>query len=88
MGPAVRPAAEAWRLLDLLFSDARFTFAGEPPGLETAVRRWTADRQAATKVWTDAYLAAFAQAAGVSLVTFDRGFRRYEGLNVVLLEQN
>ena len=37
-------------------------------------------------VWTDDYLAAFAQAAGLELVTFDRGMRaRYPSVDVVSL---
>jgi predicted nucleic acid-binding protein len=35
--------------------------------------------------WTDAYLAAFARSAGLRLVTFDRGFARFSGLEVLLL---
>lgn len=36
-------------------------------------------------LWTDAYLAAFAQAADLMLATFDRGFRRFVDLRLVLL---
>jgi predicted nucleic acid-binding protein len=35
--------------------------------------------------WTDAYLAAFAEAHSYSLVTFDAGFRRWLTLNLTLL---
>lgn len=38
-----------------------------------------------TKVWMDAYLAAFAQAAGARLVTNDVAFRAYPILDVVLI---
>ena len=37
------------------------------------------------KAWADAYLAAFADAAQFTLVTFDRGFRGKVG-SVMLLE--
>jgi predicted nucleic acid-binding protein len=37
------------------------------------------------KLWTDAYLAAFARAGGIGLATFDRGFRRHDGLDLILL---
>ena len=30
--------------------------------------------------WTDTYLAAFAQLAGLRLVSFDKGFANYQGL--------
>lgn len=39
----------------------------------------------AAKLWADAYGAAFAEIAGLSLVTFDRGFPRLDGLDVELL---
>ena len=35
--------------------------------------------------WTDAYLAAFARAGRCRLATFDRGFRRFDGLDLILL---
>jgi uncharacterized protein len=30
------------------------------------------------RLWTDAYLAAYAQASGLTLVTFDQGFRQFD----------
>ena len=44
--------------------------------------------QASPRIWTDAYLAAFAIALGAEMVTFDRGFIVYRdrGLNLALLE--
>jgi len=38
-------------------------------------------------VWNDAYLAAFAQAAGLEIITFDQGFSQYDGVNSVILAQ-
>ena len=37
------------------------------------------------KLWQDAYLAAFAVAAGLSLVTFDQGFRKFRRLQSIIL---
>jgi predicted nucleic acid-binding protein len=39
----------------------------------------------APKLWSDAYLAAFAIAGGYQLVTFDRGFKQYANLTATLL---
>ena len=36
-------------------------------------------------LWTDAYLAAFSRCAGLRLVTFDQGFSRFAGLDLLLL---
>lgn len=35
--------------------------------------------------WTDAYLAAFAQWAGLRMVSFDKGFTRYSDLPHLVL---
>jgi hypothetical protein len=45
---------------------------GEPAGIDTAFRQQTGSQRAATKQWADGYLAAFAETAGIQLVTFDR----------------
>jgi predicted nucleic acid-binding protein len=50
-------------------------FLEEPPGLERRFRALSRSKQAAPKAWADAYLAAFASASQVTLVTFDRAFR-------------
>ena len=39
---------------------------------------------ASPKAWADAYLAAFADAAQLTLVTFDRGFRGKVGSLILL----
>ena len=38
-----------------------------------------------TKVWMDAYLAAFATAGGQELVTLDQGFSKFAGVSVTIL---
>ncbi len=62
----------AWRVYDRFGGDPRVRRWAEPPDLEAEFRARTRARQAAPKVWADAYLAAFAAAAGARLVTFDR----------------
>jgi hypothetical protein len=51
-----------------------------PLELEQHWRSFTKDATYPPKIWTDAYLAAFARAAQLHLTTFDSGFGRYEGL--------
>ncbi|HVR36533.1 MAG TPA: PIN domain-containing protein [Methylomirabilota bacterium] len=36
-------------------------------------------------LWTDAYLAAFAIAHGTKLATFDQGFKRFAGVDLLLI---
>ncbi len=85
MGADVLTAAKAWAINDDLCRDVRVTFAHEPHGLETAWREATKHLHTGANFWTDAYLAAFAEAGEYTIVTFDRGFLRHRGVGVRLL---
>jgi toxin-antitoxin system PIN domain toxin len=76
----------AWNAYDTLRRDPRAYFADEPSQVEQTWRKLTNDESFSPKIWNDAFLAAFAMERDCQLVTFDRGFRRYSGLNLVLLE--
>jgi len=82
----VLPARAVWDAWDLLLSDNRFVRVNEPPGLETEWRRLTEEFAVGRCAETDTYLAAFASAGGHRLLTFDRGFQGFEGLDVLVLE--
>ena len=64
--------AEAWRVYDRFYEDDRVTFLREPPEVERCFRDRAAARSASPKVWADAWLLAFAEAAEGVLVTFDK----------------
>lgn len=85
MGPNVFTQARAWQEYEQLIDRDEITFLPEPNGLEIRWRDYTKARQPAHRTWTDAYLAAFARGHGLRLVTFDRGFSRYEGTDVLVL---
>jgi toxin-antitoxin system PIN domain toxin len=85
MGDDVLQQPQAWAVYDRWLRDERVSVLSEPPGLDPAFRALTRQRQAAPKAWADAYLAAFAEAAQITLVTFDRAFRG-KGKPVVVLE--
>lgn len=74
MGSDVRTMKSAWTIWDALASDDRIGFLSEPEELEPRFRKQSQLASASPKVWADAYLLAFAQTAGVTLVTFDRAF--------------
>ncbi|HXO29960.1 MAG TPA: TA system VapC family ribonuclease toxin [Thermoanaerobaculia bacterium] len=78
----VLSAAAVWDAWDLLLTDDRFTSIQEPAGIESEWRLVTRDFAPGRHVGTDTYLAAFARAGGYSLLTFDRGFHQFEGLEV------
>jgi toxin-antitoxin system PIN domain toxin len=75
----------AWDLYDCFLADSRISFQPEPPALEEQWRRFSSRRSYSPKVWTDAYLAAFARTASMELVSFDAGMRDYPGLHPVIL---
>jgi toxin-antitoxin system PIN domain toxin len=78
--------SEAWSAYETILGDDRVVLrSDEPPGLDPRWRALAARQTAAPKLWMDAYLAAFAMAAGYRLVTTDADFRQFPGLNHVLL---
>ncbi|HXP84349.1 MAG TPA: TA system VapC family ribonuclease toxin [Bryobacteraceae bacterium] len=85
MGANVLNAEDAWDVYDDFFKTGRVRFAEEPPGIERAWREATRGPHTGPNFWTDAYLAAFAIAAGYTVVTFDRGFKRHTAVRLRLL---
>jgi toxin-antitoxin system PIN domain toxin len=75
----------AWELYDALLGDPRLQFMNEPTGIEVFWRDYTRAETFSPKVWNDAYLAAFARAANLQLVTFDNGFTQFTDLNRLIL---
>lgn len=77
----------AWKTFELLRAHPSIAMHDEPPGAVALWHRLAAGDTASPKVWMDAYLAAFAISGGLSFVTLDRDFKRYEahGLRLRLL---
>lgn len=57
-----------------------------PAEHDAHLRRLIADRAPSPNLWTDAWLAALAICLSCRMVTFDRGFRSFEGIDLQLLE--
>jgi toxin-antitoxin system PIN domain toxin len=81
----VLAAAAVWNAWDFLLTDNRFSQVQEPARLEEEWRLLTEACAVGRCVETDSYFAAFARAGGHRLLTFDRGFRQIEGLDVEIL---
>lgn len=79
--------AATWAKWEELIDLPQVIFATEPDGLPDLWRQFAARDTASPKVWMDAYLAAFAIAGRLDLVTLDRDFQVYEphGLKLRLL---
>jgi uncharacterized protein len=84
MGADVRTVKASWDIWDRIASDDRIAFLPEPDDLEPQFRKHSRSSTVSPKVWADAYLLAFAQAAGLTLVTFDRALGRRSGGSVVI----
>jgi predicted nucleic acid-binding protein len=63
---------EAWHAYDRFFIDDRVVLVPEPSGVEARFREYSRGRTASPKLWADAWVLAFAEAAGGTLITFDR----------------
>ncbi len=84
LGDDTQSMAGAWKLWDRVTADSRISLREEPAGLDVDFRSRSQLPSASPKVWADAYLLAFASAAGLKLVTFDRSLRS-RGVDVLVL---
>ena len=85
MGRDPRTIVQAWETFAQLRADRRLVFATESVSVESAWRQLMTQAGVGPSSWTDAYLAAFAEAHSYSLVTFDTGFERWPALKMTLL---
>jgi toxin-antitoxin system PIN domain toxin len=76
---------QAWDVFDRWLEDSRVFFLEEPPNLDKVFRGISKQTRPAAKHWADSYLLAFAEAADLSVVTFDRAIKQKSG-SVLLLQ--
>lgn len=87
MGEYAMPARAAWELVDELLQDERLDFLAEPRETGSILPTLLNHPVPASKLVGDAYLAAFSMAAPCRLVTLDRGFRQFRGLELHLIHR-
>jgi hypothetical protein len=75
MGDEVQSQASAWSIYDEWVTHGGVSFLEEPASAESEFRRFAQSNSVTPKDWANSYLAAFAVASDLTLVTFDRGFR-------------
>ena len=85
MGDNRRTHQQAWQDYLQLMSQKPVIYREEPNGAEGLLAALCKLGGSSPNFWTDAYLAAFAKAGGLSFVTFDQGFKRFPGLRLELL---
>ena len=85
-GREARTRQEAWDSFHAFADDPRVRFLDEPDGLLPLWLSLSKRDDHSHQLWTDDYLAAFAQAAGATFVTFDAAVRsRYPSVSVMVL---
>ena len=73
-------------MLDALRADERVVWCEEPPGIDALFRAFSSLPDGSHKLWTDDYLAAFAQCGGAVLATLDRRIaNRYPSVSTVTI---
>jgi toxin-antitoxin system PIN domain toxin len=87
LGSDTLSAALAWGAFDAFLRNNRISMSEEPSELEHHWRLATNHERPGSNWWTDAYLAAFASAAGFTLVTFDAQLARRKDARTHLLRQ-
>ena len=85
MGGQPLGAAEAWLAYETWRGTGDVVLVAEPDACEVLLAEWSRAGRLSHRLWTDAYLAAFAISAGYRLVSFDGDFARFEGLALLLL---
>ena len=78
---------EAWDVIDGFMKDERFTFANEPEGVEETWKILAIRDTPSPKLWMDAYLAAFAFRSGFQMITTDKAFSQFSGLDLLVLPE-
>ncbi len=77
---------EAWDIYRTYRNLTIIRFLPEANALETTFATLTTDSALPHRLWTDAYLAAFAISTANRLVSFDTDFQRFPGLDLLLLK--
>lgn len=81
MGGDALTLPQAWSVYARFLASGRFSFVLEPPRLDATWAEFCRPFGASPKVAMDAYLAAFAKAGGYRLVTLDKAFAQFAGLD-------
>ena len=85
MGGSPYTVKQAWQAVQGVVDLPEVGIQAEPDGVDAVMRQFTSQPKFSPDDWTDAYLAALAQRASLRVVTFDRGFGQYAGLDLLTL---
>lgn len=77
---------EAWQVFQKWLAHPTVSLLQGPPGFHPAFHDWLRAGVVTTAGWMDAYLAATARSLGARVVSFDRGFDQFDGLDRLILK--
>ncbi len=77
---------EAWTVVESFMADERINFANEPVGVEDAWKALALRDTPSPKIWMDAWLAAFALCSGFQMITTDKAFAQFKGLELQVVK--
>ena len=87
MRDGVLTAGDAWNLVVAFAEDERVEFIAEPERVDHFLSLYLSGSGASHNHIADSYLAALSRCTERQLITFDRGFRNFEGLDVRVLAE-
>ena len=85
MGGNPLTVQQAWDAYNAFSRLPEVVFLAEPDALEPILGGWAAGGVFTGRHWTDAYLAAFARAEDLRVVSFDRDFSRFPDIRFLQL---
>ena len=85
MGDQVLTPAAAWQKRGELLALPEVQLLTEPAGLDEELGKLCDLGRTSPNLWTNAYLGSFARCSGLRLVTFDHGFSKFSGLDLLIL---
>ena len=85
MGAHVLTPPAAWTTLREFLMLPEVELLSEPHGVQERWETYSNAGRLSPNLWTDAYLAAFATCSGLRMVTFDKGYSRFDGLDSLIL---
>jgi uncharacterized protein len=75
---------QAWSIYDGWIQKGGAVYMEEPFGIDTELRFYAARKTPSPREWADSYLIAFAAAASLPLVTFDKGLSQRYARSILL----
>jgi len=84
LGRDARTQLECWSIFYDWIASGRAVFLNEPAAIDERFSELTSEKSLSPNRWADMYLAAFAETAGIPLVTFDKALATKTSVSILL----